>query len=466
MLTSPNNWNRRQFLASQAGFLGLVGLSHLLAEDGATPPPTPHFPAKAKRCIFIFLAGGMSQVDLFDPKPKIDELHGKPIPDSMTKVKFAFTDPKKSVMMRSPYRFEKHGKSGLTISEMLPHIASCADDLAIIRSMHHNSFAHAQAELFALTGRENTGHPTNGAWLSYGLGSMNAELPAYVTLITGAAPVARSLTWGSGYLPAQHAGVVLRHTGDPMYNLSHPDGVTSAQRRRQLDALQSLDQMQHQATGDDAILERLKNYELAFRMQRSAPSLNNFNDESPATLQAYGTTRQHDNESFSRNCLLARRLVERGVRFVSILHRKWDSHKDLYEHYPGLCREVDLPVAALLKDLKQRGLLDSTLVVFASEFGRTPFTENSQPGPHAGRDHHPFAYSLWMAGGGVKGGQQFGETDDFGWNITENPVHLHDFHATMLHLFGMDHQKLTFRHQGLNHRLTDQAGKVIHQLIA
>ncbi len=457
--------NRRHFLASQAGFLGLVGLSQLLADDQDTKPAT-HFPAKAKRCIFIFLAGGISQVDLFDPKPKLDDLHGKPIPDSMTKVKFAFTDPKKSVMMRSPYQFQKHGKSGLDISERLPHIASCADDLAIIRSMHHNSFAHAQAELFSLTGRENAGHPTNGAWLSYGLGSMNAELPAYVTLITGAAPVARSLTWGSGFLPTQHAGVVLQNSGDAMYNLAHPDGMTSGQRRRQLDALQSLDKLHHQATGDDSILERLKNYELAFRMQRSAPSLNNFNEESVATISAYGADRHDDNLSFSRNCLMARRLVERGVRFVSILHRKWDNHKDLYEHYPGLCREVDQPIAALLKDLKQRGLLDSTLVVFASEFGRTPFTENSSPGAHAGRDHHPFAYSLWMAGGGIKGGQQYGETDDFGWNITRDPVHLHDFHATMLHLFGMDHTRLTAKHQGLNHRLTDQAGKVIHPLIA
>jgi hypothetical protein len=457
-------WSRRRFLASQAGFLGLVGLSQLMADDKLQP--RTHFPAKAKRCIFIFLAGGFSQVDLFDPKPKLDELHGQPIPDSMTKVKFAFTDPKKSFLMRSPYAFKKHGKSGLDISDRLPHIATCADDLAVIRSMHHTSFAHAQAELFALTGREQAGHPTNGAWLSYGLGSMSAELPAYVTLITGAAPVARSLTWGSGYLPVQHAGVVLKNIGYPMDNLAEPDGTSSERRRRQIDTLQSLDQLHHQETGDDTILERLKNYELAFRLQRSAPALTDFRDESQQMLSSYGVDRQDDAQSFSRNCLLARRLVEKGVRFVSILHRKWDSHKDQYELYPHLCREIDQPIAALLKDLKQRGLLDSTLVVFASEFGRTPFTENIKPGPKAGRDHHPFAYTLWMAGGGVKGGQAYGETDDFGWNITRNPVHLHDFHATMLHLFGIDHLRLTALHQGLPHRLTDQAGKVIRELVA
>jgi hypothetical protein len=465
MLTTPQPGNRRHFLATQAGFLGLVGLSQLLAGEQAKGKST-HFPAKAKRCIFIFLAGGISQVDLFDPKPALNNLHGKSIPESMTKVKFAFTDPKKSFLMRSPYQFQKHGKSGLDISDRLPQIASCADDIAIIRSMHHNSFAHAQAELFSLTGRETAGHPTNGAWLSYGLGSMNDELPAYVTLITQAAPVSRSLTWGSGYLPAQHAGVLLREQGDAMHNLAHPDGVTFEQRRRQIDTLQALDKLHHQETGDDTILERLKNYELAFQMQRSALTLNKFDDEKPSTLEAYGTNRHYDEESFSRNCLLARRLVERGVRFVSIMHRQWDTHKDHYEIYPSLCRQIDQPIAALLKDLKQRGLLDSTLVVFASEFGRTPFTQNSLPEAHAGRDHHPFAYSLWMAGGGVKGGQQYGETDDFGWNITRDPVHLHDFHATMLHLFGMDHTRLTAKHQGLNHRLTDQAGKVIHPLIA
>lgn len=462
------NMDRRHFLQSPAGFLGLVSLAQLLAEEpaqAAVQPQRTHFTAKADRCIFIFLAGGTSHIDLFDPKPKLDDLHGKPIPASMVKgVPFAFTDPQKSFLMRSPYAFKKHGQSGATISEMLPHIARYADDLTIIRSMHHNSFAHAQAELFSLTGREVVGHPTNGAWLSYGLGQASQELPAYVTLITGGAPVARSLTWGSGYLPAQHAGVLFRNQGEPLLNLSNPDGVTRETRREQLDALAALDQIQRARTGDANIDSRIANYELAYRMQVAAPSLTDLKQETEAIRQSYGIEREGDEGHFARNCLLARRLVEKGVRFVSLLHRKWDSHKELYEHYPGLCREVDQPIAALLKDLKDRGLLQRTLVVFATEFGRTPFTENVKPGPKVGRDHHPMAYTMWMAGGGTRPGT-YGATDDLGWNITENPVHLHDFHATMLHLFGFDHTRLTYPYRGLNHRLTDQAGKVIRQLI-
>lgn len=463
---------RRQFLASPAGFLGLVSLANLLQGEtvahAATPPilSQTHFPAKAKRCIFIFLAGGTSHIDLFDPKPKLNELHGQPVPESMVKgVKFAFADPKKSFLMRSPFAFKRWGKSGAEISELLPHIAGCADDITFIRSMHHTAFAHAQAELTALTGRDVAGHPTNGAWLSYGLGNARQDLPAYVTLITGTAPVARSLTWGSGYLPASHAGVLFRNEGEPLLNLSNPDYVSRQARREQLDALAQLDRMHQTQTGDTSIESRLANYELAFRMQMAAPELTDLEKEASSTREAYGTTRPGDDGHFARNCLLARRLVERGVRFVSILQRKWDHHKDLNEYYPKVCAEIDQPIAALLKDLKTRGLLDSTLLVFATEFGRTPFTENVKPGPGAGRDHHPFAYSLWMAGGGVRPGQTFGKTDDLGWNITENPVHLHDFHATMLHLFGFDHTRLTYPYRGLNHRLTDQAGKVVKQLL-
>lgn len=463
---------RRQFLASPAGFLGLVSLANLLQSEttvyAATQPGTPrtHFPAKAKRCIFIFLAGGTSHIDLFDPKPKLNELHGQAVPESMVKgVGLAFTDPKKSFLMRSNIGFKRWGKCGAEISELLPHIGSCADDLTIVRSMHHNAFAHAQAELTALTGRDVPGHPTNGAWLSYGLGTAVQELPAYVTLITGAAPVARSLTWGSGYLPASHAGVLFRNEGEPLLNLGNPDGVSREARREQLDALIQLDRMHQTRSGDPSIDSRIANYELAYRMQVAAPELTSLAKESASTCEAYGTERANDSGHFARNCLLARRLVERGVRFVSLLHRKWDHHKDLDEHYPLVCREIDQPIAALLKDLKTRGLLDSTLLVFATEFGRTPFTENVKPGPGAGRDHHPFAYSMWMAGGGMRPGLTFGRTDDLGWNITENPVHLHDFHATMLHLFGFDHTRLTYPYRGLNHRLTDQAGKVVRQLI-
>ncbi|MFO0936573.1 MAG: DUF1501 domain-containing protein [Gemmataceae bacterium] len=473
MALSEWDVNRRNFLKSPAGFLGLVSLAQLLNSDRSAVASEPkataatHFPAKAKQCIFVFLAGGLSQIDLFDPKPKLDDLHGQPVPDSMVDgYRFAFTDPKKSFLMRSPFEFKRWGKCGAEISKLLPHIASHADDLAIVRSMHHNAFAHAQAELMALTGRDQAGHPTNGAWLSYGLGCESQNLPAYVTLITGAAPVARSLTWGSGYLPANHAGVLFRNDGDPLLNLSNASGVSREARREQLDALAKLDQLQQQRTGDAAIESRIASYEMAYRMQMAAPELTDFRKESQKIHQLYGTDRPGDEGHFSRNCLLARRLVEKGVRFVSIQQRKWDHHKDLNEFYPSNCREVDQPVAALLQDLKQRGLLDSTLVVFATEFGRTPFTENVKPGPHAGRDHHPFAYSLWMAGGGVRGGQTIGQTDDFGWKITKDPVHLHDFHATMLHLFGMDHTRLTYRYRGLDHRLTEQAGKVVRPLIA
>lgn len=463
---------RRQFLASQAGFLGLVSLADLLqgentAHAAAQPPQgRTHFAARAKRCIFIFLAGGTSHIDLFDPKPRLDALHGQSVPESMVKgVTLAFTDPKKSFLMRSSFGFKRWGKCGAEISEMLPHIGSCADDLTIIRSMHHTAFAHAQAELTALTGRDTAGHPTEGAWLSYGLSHARQELPAYVTLITGAAPVARSLTWGSGYLPATHAGVLFRNEGEPLLNLANPEAVSRQARREQLDALAQLDRLHQDRTGDSSIESRIANYEQAYRMQVAAPELTDLSKETDSTQEAYGTTRPLDEGHFARNCLLARRLVERGVRFVSILHRKWDHHKDLDEHYPKVCREIDQPIAALLKDLKARGLLDSTLLVFATEFGRTPFTENVKPGPGAGRDHHPFAYSMWMAGGGVRPGLTFGRTDDLGWNITENPVHVHDFHATMLYLFGFDHTRLTYPYRGLNHRLTDQAGKVVKQLL-
>jgi hypothetical protein len=461
VISNIQSVDRRKFLQGSAGILGFSALQTLLASESRDAKKT-HFPPKAKSCIFIFLAGGLSQIDLFDPKPILDDFHGEPPPDSMVKgVSFAFTDPKKSYLMKSPFPFKKYGKSGLEMSTLLPNIGSCADDIALIRSMHHNSFAHAQAELFALTGRDQAGHPTNGAWLGYGLGSQSENWPAYVTLITGAAPVARSLTWGSGYLPSTYAGMLLRNEGEPILNLGMNSEDTQEIRKLQIDAITKLDQHQLRRTGDVKLESRIKAYELAYRMQISAPELNDYSKETKQTLENYGTNRHGDHGHFSRNCLLARRLVEKGVRFISIQARKWDHHKDLNEFYPGACLEIDQPIAALLTDLKQRGLLDSTLVIMASEFGRTPFTENVKPGPGAGRDHHPFAYSLWMAGGGVKGGQAYGKTDDLGWKITENSVHVHDFHATVLHLFGIDHTKLTYRYHGLDHRLTDQFGQVV-----
>jgi hypothetical protein len=467
--------SRRSFLTTAASGLGAAALGSLLAGDGVLgderasgflAPRPPHFSAKAKACIYIFLAGGTSHIDLFDPKPKLTELSGQAIPESFTKgLKFAFTDPAKSYLMASKFPFRRYGQCGLELSELLPHVGSCADDLGLVRSMHHNVFAHAQAELESLTGKDLTGRPSAGAWVVYGLGSETQNLPAYVVLMTGRSPTARSLAWGNGFLPSHYQGVPLRNQGEPILNLANPEGVAAEMRREQLEAIAKLNRQKYEQTRDPEILSKIASYELAFRMQSTAPELIDLAGESAKTLEAYGVNRGGDDGDFGRNCLLARRMVERGVRFVSLFHRKWDQHKNLNEDYPNLCREIDQPIGALLKDLKARGLLDSTLVVWGTEFGRTALTENSKPGPGVGRDHHPFAFSQWLAGGGVRGGTVVGKTDELGWNPVEDPVHVNDFHATLLHLFGLDHLKLTYRFKGLDFRLTDQAGKVVQKLL-
>ena len=458
--------DRRHFLSRTAGGLGLAALASLLADDGlladdADPlrPKPPHFPARARSAIFIFLVGGTSQVDLFDPKPALAKLHGNPIPESFRAGVRLGQTTFAAPVMRSPFRFRKYGSCGMEMSELLPEIGKCADDIALVRSMHHEAFDHAPGELMLSTGKEQPGRPTMGAWLTYGLGSVNRDLPGYVVLLNGRSPKARSLVWGNGFLPATHQGVLFRGQGSPILDLATPKDISPAAHRAQLDAVRKLNEFRREETGDPKLAARIAAYELAYRMQAAAPELADLSRESRKTLDAYG------DDGFARSLLLARRLVERGVRFVTVTHPDWDHHEKINESLPLSCQQIDRPIAALLRDLKQRGLLDSTLVVCGSEFGRTAITQGKDIGT-AGRDHHPHGFSVWLAGGGVRGGQVIGSTDDLGWRATEDPVHMNDFHATLLHLFGLDHKRLTFRHHGLDARLTDVAGKVVTKLLA
>jgi len=485
---------RRRFLTSSASGAGLLALASLLREDGlladgsgaVSPmtPKSPHFAPTAQSCIFIFLFGGPSQMDLFDPKPRLNEMHGQPLPESLTKnVRFAFLDKATATILGSPRRFQRHGQSGLEFSDLLPHLATCADDIAMIRSVHTESFNHTPGEIQLSTGVPILGRPSLGAWMTYGLGSATRDLPGYVVLTAGGRPPqAATSNWASGFLPPAYQGVFFHNQGEPVLNLKNPAGVSTAIQRGQLDALRDLNEGRYRNVPDPEIAARIAAYELAFRMQSAAPELIDLRGESAATVKAYGLERTERAEelkhsrrcgaagvmrAFSTNCLLARRLVERGVRFVSLFHGTWDQHDNLDPELAYNCRIVDQPIAALLQDLKQRGLLDTTLVVWASEFGRTPLGENRKTWDKVtGRDHHPGAFTLWMAGGGVKGGAVVGRTDEFGWGIAEQPVHINDFHATILHLFGLDHTRLTYRFQGRDFRLTDVAGRVVHPLIA
>jgi hypothetical protein len=467
---------RRRFLTSAASGLGALALSSLLKRDsllaaadvqtGPLAPKPPHFPASAKNCIFIFLAGGTSQVELFDPKPKLAELTGEKLPDSFFKnERFAFIKPEQSRLMGSQFLYRAYGQCGTEMSELLPHVGSCADELTLIRSMYTDQFDHAPAEIMFSTGVETPGRPSAGAWIAYGLGSESADLPGYVVLITERGPVSRSSTWGSGFLSTHYAGVLFNNQGEPVLNLSNPPGVTTQMQRAQIEVVKQINRQRFEALQDPEINSRIAAYELAFRMQSAAPELIDLSGERPHTHLAYGTSRAGEAGSFSQNCLLARRLVERGVRFVSIFHRRWDHHSKLRSGLEENCRVVDQPIGALIQDLKQRGLLDSTVVVWGTEFGRTPVTQNNQPGPEAGRDHHRFGFSLWLAGGGVKPGQVIGKTDEFGWHAIDDRVHVHDFQATLLHLFGLDHLKLTYNFRGLEARLTNQDGKVVAKVM-
>ena len=480
---------RRDFLATAASGAGGLALASLLKADGllareAAPNPLavrpPHFAPKAKQCIFLYMEGGTSQVDLFDPKPLLNKMNGQKLPESFTKnVRFAFLQKDTAVLLGSPHKFRRYGKCGIEMSALLPNIGSCMDDIALVRSMHTEAFNHHPGELMMYTGVQKLGRPSIGSWVSYALGSPCQNLPGYVVLTAGRAPSGGNTMFSSGFLPSTYQGVMFRSQGDPVQDLSNPAGMTAEMRHYGLDALRDLNQMRQKVVADPEIASRIASYELAARMQLSAPELTDLSKESKQTLDAYGVDRDHGGlitergggpqafKSFARNCLLARRMIERGVRFVTIHHASWDFHNSLDQDILFNTRVTDQPVGALLKDLKQRGLLDSTLVVCSSEFGRTPLGENrpSFTGV-SGRDHHPNAYSIWMAGGGIKGGQVIGATDEFGFGITKDPIHVNDFHATILHLFGLDHTRLTYRFQGRDFRLTDVAGKIVPQLLA
>jgi hypothetical protein len=493
--------SRRDFLATSASGLGTLAVASLMRDEGlladdAAPPASPsnggetqsinplapraaHFAAKAKACIFIYLEGAPSQIDLFDPKPKLNELHGQALPESMTKnVRFAFIQKETVKLMGSPRKFARCGECGMELSDFLPHLATVVDDVAFIRSMHTEQFNHHPGQLMMNTGMPLFGNPSIGSWLNYGLGAETDDLPGYVVLTAGRGTSGGASNFSSGFLPTTYQGVLFRNEGEPVLNLNNPAGLTDPLHRRSLNALRSLNQERYERVGDPEINSRIAAYELAFRMQSAAPELVDLSGETKATLDLYGLGREEPKsggrgggqgtfESFSRNCLLARRLVERGVRFVNIFHASWDHHSNLDTELAHNCLMADQPVVALIKDLKQRGLLESTMVVWASEFGRTPLGEN-RPGfaSVSGRDHHPFAFTIWAAGGGLKGGAIIGKTDEIGWGIVEDPVHVHDFQATLLHLFGLDHTKLTYRFKGRDFRLTDVGGKVVEKLLA
>jgi hypothetical protein len=466
---------RRHFFR-QTGFgIGAAALTSLLNEGmfaaDANPlaPRRPMFPAKAKSVIYLFMAGAPSQVDLLDPKPTLQKYDGQNVPAELMKgERFAFIKgtPK---LLGSPYQFERCGASGAEISELLPHLRGVADQLAIVRSVRTTQFNHAPAQIFMNTGFQIIGRPSMGSWMTYGLGSECKDLPGFVVLISGEnQPDGGKACWGSGFLPTLYQGVEFRSQGNPVLFLGNPDGVSERTRRQSLDALKDLNEAHLAENGDPEITTRIASYEMAYKMQSSVPDLVDISHEPESVHQLYGTA--PGKKSFANNCLLARRLVERGVRFVQLYHRGWDnhgtsSHDDIVNRLPRLCEETDRAAAALITDLKQRGLLDSTIVVWGGEFGRTPMNEARNQSKFLGRDHHPRAFTMWMAGGGIKPGVTIGKTDDLGYNIVEDPVDVHDIHATILNQMGIDHTRLTYRFQGRDFRLTDVAGSVIQKLV-
>ncbi len=466
-----NHITRRWFLKQCTVGLGAVALSQLLtgttslAADtiSANPlaPKQPHFPAKAKRVIYLFMAGAPSHLELFDHKPELAKWDGKlPPADLLKGYRAAFINPN-SALLGPKYKFAKHGKCGAELSELLPNLATVADDITIIKSMTTDAFNHAPAQILMNTGSQQFGRPSIGAWTTYGLGSESSDLPAFVVFSTGAKGTSGGASnFGSGFLPSMHQGVMFRNSGDPVMYLSNPPGIDQQIQRDSLDAIRELNQMKLATSGDPEIATRINSFEMAYRMQSSTPELMDISKEPQEILDMYGA--EPGKGTFASSCLMARRLVERGVRFVQIFHESWDHHGGLTAGLKNECGKTDKPAAALIKDLKQRGLLEDTLVIWGGEFGRTPMTQ----GGNDGRDHHPNCFSMWMAGGGTKPGLTFGESDEFGFNATKDKVHVHDLHATILHLLGFDHTRLTYRFQGRDFRLTDVFGKVVKELIA
>lgn len=469
---------RRHFFRDCGVGLGAIALASLLNESparaattriqaGVDPlaPKAPHFAARAKRVIYLFMAGAPSQLDLFDYKPTLEKYDGHPVPAELIKdQEYAFI-PRDANLFASTLKFSKHGRCGAELSEALPHLGEVVDDIAIIKSMTTDAFNHAPAQIFMNTGATQFGRPSMGSWVTYGLGSESQSLPGFVVLSSAGGTSGGASNWGCGFLPTVFQGVPFRRSGEPILSLSNPAGITAKMQRESLDLLKQLNQQHLDTMGDPEIATRINAFEMAYRMQSSAPELMDISRESKETIAMYGA--EPGKSSFANNCLLARRLVERGVRFVQLYHEAWDHHSEVIKGVRDQCKLTDRPAAALIKDLKQRGLLEDTLVIWGGEFGRTPMVEtNEAAGRKMGRDHHPQAFSMWVAGGGIKPGLTLGRTDDFGFQIVEDRVHVHDLHATLLHQLGFDHTKLTYHFQGRDFRLTDVEGELVNKLLA
>jgi hypothetical protein len=470
---------RRQFLGQFGVSVGALALTSLLLREsradggGSSPvaarnplaPQSPHFAPRAKAVIHLFMAGAPSQLDLFDYKPKLVEYAGKSIPPEVIGgQRYAFIRPD-AACLPPQFSFSRHGECGAELSEVLPHLARVVDDICLVKSVRTDQFNHAPAQIFFNTGFGQPGRPSIGSWVTYGLGVETDNLPAFVVMSTGAGISGGAANWSSGFLPTTYAGVRFRNQGDPILNVSSPAGIDLDMQRESLDLVGALNRQRLAVQGDPEIATRISAYEMAFRLQTSAPELMDLRSETQATLDLYGA--DPDKPSFARACLLARRMIERGVRFITIYHEGWDAHSDVAGNLRRNCGATDRAAAALVADLKQRGLLDETLVVWGGEFGRTPMVEsNPALGRSLGRDHHPQAYTMWFAGGGFRPGLTYGQTDDLGFHVAENPVHVHDVQATILHVLGLDHERLTFTYQGRQYRLTDIHGHVMHDLLA
>ena len=474
MTSKPNlQLTRRHFFSRSASGLGIAALSNLLARDlGAASgrEGVPHFAARAKRVIYLFQSGGPSQMDLYDPKPGLRDLQGTELPDSirggqrltgMTAAQTSFP------VAPSKFSFARHGRSGQEFSEMIPRIASISDKIAVIRSMHTEQINHDPAITFLQTGHQLAGRPSLGSWLSYGLGSESSSLPAFVVMVSlgSSGQPLYSRLWGSGFLPTRYQGIKFRAGREPVLYLNDPEGFSRQDRRHYLDDLSALNRVHLSEYGDPEIENRIAQYEMAYRMQASVPELTDLSSEPERIFEMYGEDSRKPG-TYASNCLLARRLVERGVRCVQLFHRGWDHHSALPNNISKRCAQTDQASAALVNDLDQRGLLDDTLVVWGGEFGRTVYCQGKLTAEDYGRDHHPRCFSIWMAGGGVQGGVTYGSTDDFSYNVSENPVSVHDLHATILHLLGVDHKKLTFKYQGRHFRLTDVHGEIVRSVLA
>ena len=469
--------NRRTFLARSTTGLGALALASLLNDKlmAADAKSSLHgalrsldFAPKAKRVIYLFMSGAPSHIDLFDYKPRLKELTNTELPESVRmgqRITGMTSGQKQLLCVGSPFEFKKAGQCGMELSELLPHTSQIVDDIALIRSMYTEPINHDPAVTFFATGNQQPGRPTMGAWASYGLGSENQNLPAYIVLLSGSGgqPL-QTRYWGSGFLPGNHQGVQFRGAGDPVLYVSNPGGISPQTRRQLLDGVQQLNRLELGQFGDPEVATRIEAYEMAYRMQTSMPELMDISKEPKEILESYGA--EPGKPSFANNCLLARRLAERNVRFIQLVHRDWDHHSNLPEEIKKQAKLTDQASAALILDLKQRGLLQDTLVIWGGEFGRTSYSQGEITKTSFGRDHHPRCFSIWMAGGGIKGGITLGKTDDFAYNILEEPVHVHDFHATLLHCLGIEHTKLIYRFEGRDYRLTDVAGKVVEKILA